>query len=554
MTESLLSRRDLLAAGASVAAAVSAAGCTAGGATAAAPAPTGVARSPGSAPQPPFLTMRDYVTALDAHGLLLRIPEVDQDAYQVTGIVYRANDRYGFEGVPALYCDRVKISGQWVQGPLLGLLQANLHSDALVFGQPVIPGDGRASYRAAKAHCAGILKQNNGSYPAIPPVTVAAERALCKQVVLRGEQIDLTKFAFIQTNPADAGRYINATSVFTQDPELGNNFGTYRCQLRGPRLIGLNPEENQAGWKALTAARKRGDKVARVAIALGQDPVVWFISCSRVVPRFGDKPIDELAAAGGFMGKPLEVVKCETSDLLVPANAEMIIEGDVPLQEPGLPEGPFGEMFGYLGAAKEENFFVNVTAVTHRRDPWVVNMYTGLQRGFVTAPSDALMDHLLRQEMPGVVETYGPHDAMGIYAVGIDKTAPGQAFKVGRILARFNPIAKVIIVVDKDIDVMDRREIMFALGSRWQPSPASEILTKQRGLITDPSLKVQRETSKIIIDATRQLPGEGGREKFPETNRALLEQGAPGVFADVDRRFGTAIAAWGGAQCQVRPV
>lgn len=544
MTDHLLSRRDMLAAATSLAALSTTAGCaTMGGSVtgSSSAAPQG----PESAPQPPFDTLRDYVAALEAHGLLLRIPEVDQDAYQATGLVYRANDLHGFDGVPALFFDRVKIDGRWVQGPLLGLLQSNLNTDAIVFGQPLIPGDRVASYRATKARLADMLKQNNGRYPEIPPVTVPRERALCKQVVLRGDDIDLTKFAFVQTNPADAGRYVNATSVFTHDPVLGHNFGTYRCQLRGPRLLGLNPEENQAGWKALMAAKERGEKVAKVSIALGQDPVVWFISCSRVVPRFGDKPIDELAVAGGFRGKPLEVVTSETNELLVPAHSEMIIEGEVPLQGPGLPEGPFGEMFGYLGAAKAENFYVNVTCVTHRRDPWVVNMYTGLQRGMVTAPSDALIDHLLREEVPNVVESYMHQDAMGVFIVSIDKNAPGQAMKLGRSIARFIPIAKVVIVVDKDIDVMDPRQVNFALGSRWQASPATEILTHQRGLITDPSLRVQRQTSKVIIDATMQWAEEGGRDEFPSTNRALLRKGAPGVFGEVDRLFGTTLARWG---------
>ncbi|MEO8223927.1 MAG: UbiD family decarboxylase [Gammaproteobacteria bacterium] len=548
MTEPLLSRRNILAASAGIAAISATGGASSVGASAVGTSAAGASAASGGgasrAPRPPFDSLRDYVAALDAHGLLVRIPEVDQDRYQATGLVYRADDRYGFSGVPALYFDRVKIGGRWVQGPLLSLLQANLFSDAIVFGQPVMPQNPEGSYRAAKAYLAGMLKENKGSYPKIPPVTVARETALCKQVVLRGDDIDLTKFAFVQTNPADAGRYINATSVFTSDPVLGNNFGTYRCQLRGPRLIGLNPEENQAGWKALMAAKARGEKVARVSIALGQDPVLWIVSCTRVVPRFGDKPIDEVAACGGLRGKALEVVKSENNDILVPAHSEMIIEGEVPLQEPGLPEGPFGEMFGYLGAAKAENFFVNVTAVTHRRDPWIVNMYTGLQRGMVTAASDALIDYQLRQEMPNLVETYGPQDAMGLYIISIDKTAPGQAFKAARTMARFNPIAKIIIVVDKDIDVMNKTQVMFALGSRWQPSPATEILTKQRGLITDPSLKVQRETSKVIIDATMQWPEEGGRDKFPETNRALLEKDMPGVFEEVDRLYGKELRNW----------
>jgi UbiD family decarboxylase len=293
------------------------------------------------------------------------------------------------------------------------------------------------------------------------------------------------------------------------------------------------------------AAKKRGEEFARVSIALGQDPVVWLISCSRVVPRFGDKPIDELAVAGGLRGKPLELVKSETNDLLVPAHAEMIIEGEVPLQVPGQPEGPFGEMFGYLGARKSENFFLNVTCVTHRRDPWIVNMYTGLQRGMVTAPSEAIADHLLRQTAPGVVESYQHQDTMGVYIVSVDKTAPGQGMKAGREIAKYVPIAKVVIVVDKDIDVMDKTQVMFAVGSRWQSTRAIEIMPNQRGLITDPSLVEPRKTDKIIIDATRQLPEEGGRAEFAATNRALLEKSEPEVFAEVDRLYGTTLRAWG---------
>lgn len=541
MSDSLLSRREILAAGTTLAA-LSATACSVSGGAASG---TAAALTPANAPKPPFDTMRDYIAALEANGLLLRIPEVDQDAFQATGLVFRANDLYSFFGVPALRFERVKIGGQWVQGPLFGLLQANLHDDAILFGQTVVPGNGPASYRNAKAYLADMLKKNNGSYPEIPPVTIPRERALCKQVVLQGDDIDLTKFAFIQTNPSDAGRYINATSVFTSDPDMGNNFGTYRCQLKGPRLIGLNPEPNQTGWKMLMAARKRGDAVAKVSIVLGQDPVTWFISCTRVVPRFSDKPVNELAVAGGFRGKPLELVKSETNDHLVPAHAEMVIEGEVPLQEKGMPEGPFGEMFGYLGPYKEENFFLKVTTVTHRRDPWLVNMYTGMQRGMVTSPQDALSDFFLRRAVPNLVESYQPQDVMGVYIIAIDKNAAGQGLKAGRAVADRNPIAKVVIVVDKDIDVMDRTQIMFALGSRWQPSPATEILTDLMGIVTDPSQPKQGRTSKVVIDATMQWPEEGGRKDFPPTNRALLEKGVPDVFAEVDRLYGTALSRWG---------
>ena len=155
MPDSLISRRDILAAGSALAT-LSATAVATGGCAAAGDLGTGSARNPAEAPQAPFDSLRDYVAALDAHGLLLRIPEVDQDAWQATGLVFRANDKFTYFGVPALYFDKVKIGGKWVQGPLLGLLQANLHTDAIVFGQQVVPGDGPASYRNAKAWLAEV--------------------------------------------------------------------------------------------------------------------------------------------------------------------------------------------------------------------------------------------------------------------------------------------------------------------------------------------------------------------------------------------------------------
>jgi UbiD family decarboxylase len=187
---------------------------------------------------------------------------------------------------------------------------------------------------------------------------------------------------------------------------------------------------------------------------------------------------------------------------------------------------------------------MNITAITHRRDPWIVNAFTGMQRGMVTSPQDALYEFFTRKSVPNLVDLYQPQDVPGVAIMAIDKTAPGQGLAAGRGIAQRNPIAKVIIVVDKDVDVMDRTQVIFAMGSRWQPYPAAEIIQDAIGIITDPSQKVQGRTSKIVIDATRQLPQEGGRDSFPETNRALLERGAPEVFAEVDRLYGARIRDW----------
>jgi UbiD family decarboxylase len=146
--------------------------------------------------------------------------------------------------------------------------------------------------------------------------------------------------------------------------------------------------------------------------------------------------------------------------------------------------------------------------------------------------------------VPNFVEYTNPQDTMGIVVMSIDKDGPGQGLEAGRKIAERNPIAKVVIVVDKDINVLDRTEVMFAVGSRWQPHPASHIIEETLGLFTDPSQVEYARTSKIVIDATRQLPGEGGKENYPQTNRALLQQGAPDIFARVDELYGEALSSW----------
>jgi UbiD family decarboxylase len=332
------------------------------------------------------------------------------------------------------------------------------------------------------------------------------------------------------------------------DKELGLNFGTYRAQIKGPRKLGINPEPNQTGYKMLMAAKERGEKSVTYSIVLGQDPYIWFISGTRVAQRgFGPKPkaADELAIAGGMRGKPIEVVKSELTNIPVPAHAEMVIEGEVMLDESTYePEGPFGEMFGYLGPVKEQNFVMTIKTITHRKDPWIMNAMTGMQRGMVTAPQDALYSVTLKQMVPNFVEYTNPQDTMGVVVMSIDKKGPGEGIEGGMAIARRNPIAKVVIVVDKDVNILDRTEVIAAVGARWQPYPASQVIEKTLGLFTDPSQTEYARTSKMVIDATRQLPGEGGKEVFPKSNRELLLELAPESFERVDDFYLDALMNW----------
>jgi len=508
-------------------------------------AETSAAENPPAAPQTPFDTLREYVAALEAHGLLLRFDKVDQDAFEGTAIIYALIDKYGWYDAPAVMFENVKQDGVWIKGPVIVNHQGHWDTECITFGLKPVKGNSRESYRNALDYMRSVLV--DGKFPQIAPIEVDNDAALCKQVVVTGDAIDITKFAFITSNPADGGRYVNTGSIFTSDPEMGVNFGTYRCQIRGPKVLGVNPEPNQTGWKMLMAAKERGDKVAKISIAIGQDPYVWLVSGSKVAPRFGAKvtPIDELAVAGGIRGKAIDIVKSETNDIMVPAYCEMIIEGEVPLQEAMLPEGPFGEMYGYLGRKKAENFWMNITAITHRRDPWVMNQFTGATRGYVTAPVSALFNDTFSKMIPGLIEINQPVDTTGLVFVKIKKTAAGQGLKAGKRLAAIVPLFKVTIVVDEDVDVLNWYEVGLAIGSRYTPATATEIFSG-RGMPLDPSSGADRyESSKLVIDATRQWPEEGGPEVYPQLNRTLLEELAPDAFDVAMENWGDVINSWG---------
>ncbi|MEC9375029.1 MAG: UbiD family decarboxylase [Pseudomonadota bacterium] len=493
----------------------------------------------------PFDSMRDWVAALEAHGLLLRMGDVDQDQYHATGLFYNLTDKFTWSGSPAMLFDRVKIDGEWINGPLLANLQGHLNTDSIIWNLETSPTDHEGNYRRARNLMKKIFSANDDAWPTISPAEVEFEKAPVKEVVLRGDEIDLTRFAFIQTNPADGGRYINSGSMFTEDPEKGKNFGTYRCQLKGPRKIALNPETGQTGYKMIAAARDRGEKSYPVAVVLGQDPVTFMVSSTKVAGfvHKGRLP-DELAIAGGLRGKAIDVVKCETNDMLVPAHAEMIIEGEVLFDEPLEPEGPFGEMYGYLGPKDEAKLWMKVNAVTHRKNPWILNMFTGMERGFVEAPFNTFIEHGLKQQFPYITEYYQPHDTSGITYISINKTEAGQGLALGKAVTSFDPVAKITVVLDDDVNLLNQDDVLRAIVARWQPYPAAHIRKKSFGIITDPSQRVKRQTSKIAIDATRQFPEEGGPEVFAGNNRDLLNQLKPNAINDSAVIYSSLLKDW----------
>jgi 4-hydroxy-3-polyprenylbenzoate decarboxylase len=500
-----------------------------------------------SLPEAPYRSMREYVAALEAHNLLIRIPRVDQDAFEGTALMYRARDMFGMRGAPSFLFEELRINGEWVKGPLLINESGHGWGESLVYGlDPVDDGPALInpfnSYRQARAHVERMLVDNGGEYRTIDPIAVSAAAASCKEVRLTGDDIDLTKFAFIKCNPADVGRYINTGCVFTRHPKYGVNFGTYRCHLRGPREIGVQTSVGQTGYRHLMAARSRGEKIAQVSIALTPDPYVWSISGSKM-SYGGEGLVDELSMAGGLAGRPIEVVASETNDLMVPAHAEMIIEGEIPLDDLR-DEGPYGEMVGYIGDPFENMPWMRVTAVTHRRDPWIMNNFTGVSAGTPMSARHARPFYLLKQRMPEITDWFPDTQSVGTTYVSINKTRPGQGLDVAKAILEEDYFSKIVIVVDDDVDVMNQQDILAAIGARWQPFGNHKVYESMAALPIDPSIVTPGKGSKIAIDATIQWPAEGGREKFPSLNRTMLSTGAPDAFEQMDAKFADVLLNW----------
>lgn len=485
----------------------------------------------------PYDSLREYVAALDTQGLLLRFQGVNQDAYEATAIMYALVDEFGMHGAPAVSFENIRINSRVFPGPVVANTQGHMDCEALIFGLKPDPHDFLKSYRAARKMLLDRLESTGGTYLMIDPVEVSAQVAPCKEVRLRGADVDVTAFPFMRGNPGDGGAYINTASVFTKDADMGTNLGTYRCQVKGPRKIMVNFEEGQTGYRMAMAARQRGETRIKVALVIGQDPITWMVSSSRVPSRIGNrKPIDELAVAGGLRGKPITVVKTEDGEFLVPSLAEIVIEGSVDILNLE-PEGPYHEMYGYMGIAKEKNFVLTVDTLTHRRNPWVANSFTGVVSEYCTAAQNAASLYNLRKEFPQVIDYASPHDSQGLTYLSIKKDAPGQGLKVAHGIAAFNPLSRIVIVVDDDIDVLDSAAVRFAVGSRWQPATATEILKNKRAFSLDPSAPDRKTTSKAIIDATRQWPEEGGPPFYQALNRELLEQAQPGSIEAAKARW-----------------
>src|SRR5688572_13685612 len=316
-----------------------------------------------------------------------------------------------------------------------------------------------------------------------------------KDVILTGDKIDLYALPQIVHHEGDAGPYITAAISFAKDPTSETwNCAYNRLMIQGRDTTSIHLTLGKHLWEFHQIAEKRGEPLP-LALVVGVHPAIALGSLA-----IGSIDEDERAIMGALLGEPLELVKCETSEVLVPAHAEMVIEAEI-LPGARTPEGPFGEFTGYsLGQRDRE--VVKVKAITHRAGAWFQDITVAHLDHLLlsTIPMEANLYRAVRAMIPSVkaVRVPGPFTCY----VSIEQRMPGQAKNAILAVLGADLYMKRVVIVDHDVDVFDDRQVNWALATRCQPDRDITVITHARGSDLDPSTKEDGYSAKWGVDAT----------------------------------------------------
>jgi 4-hydroxy-3-polyprenylbenzoate decarboxylase len=315
--------------------------------------------------------------------------------------------------------------------------------------------------------------------------------------------------------PLDGGRFLTLPCVVTRDPDTGErNVGMYRMQVYDKCTTGMHWQLQKVGARHGRRYYETGARMP-VSVFLGGDPVFAF--CATAPLPDG---LDEFLLAGYLRKKSVELVKCETNDLEVPANADFVFEGYVDPQEPLREEGPFGDHTGYYTLPAPYPVF-HLTAITHRKDavyPGTIVGIPPMEDFYIGRASVRLFLPVFRMNFPEIVDIALPAEGVfhNLVFVSIKKTYPMQAYKIMHGLWGMGQMmfSKYIVVVDEDVDVHNTSEVLFRLCANTDPQRDS-IFTKGPSDVLDHATSEIAIGSKMGIDATRKLPGEGHKRGWP---------------------------------------
>jgi 4-hydroxy-3-polyprenylbenzoate decarboxylase len=456
----------------------------------------------------PSRDLREWIALLEREGELRRISaEVDPDL-EITEIT----DRVVKSGGPALLFENPKGS----RHPLFINQFGTERRMCLAFGVEKLDdvaaklGDvlDMQPPQGLVEKVKGLLKLK--SVADSMPKTVS--KAPCQEIVLQGDDVDLGILPIQRCWPGDPAPFITLPAVITKDPSSGvRNVGMYRMQVIDGRSTFMHWQIHKDGRADLLAAK---DGRIPVAVAIGLDPVTAY-SASAPLP----KHIDELMLSGFLRGEAVELVRCKTVDLEVPANAEIVLEGNVSRDDVGI-EGPFGDHTGYYTAPEEFPIF-RISAITMRKDAIYPSIVVGkppAEDAWLGKATERIFLPAIKMTVPEIVDYDLPiagafHNCV---IVSIRKAFPGHAQKVMHAIWGLGmlSLSKSVVVVDADVNVHDYEEVFFRVCANVDP--------KRDVLITEGPLDhldhapgTQFYGGKLGIDATHKLPTEDARP-WPE--------------------------------------
>jgi UbiD family decarboxylase len=345
----------------------------------------------------------------------------------------------------------------------------------------------------------------------IPPLEVSNSHV--QEIVLTGEDIDLTRLPAMTYHDTDVAPYITAGVVFAKDPSTGvNNLSYNRLMVKEKDRLGIFMTVGKHLNAIYTKMEDMGEPM-EVAISIGNHP-----SVSLGALAIGPYDEDELGIIGGLKGSPLEMVKCKTVDLMVPAGSEIVIEAEI---EPFTreKEGPFSEFTGYA-LAEGQNPVVRVKAITHRRNPIYQDICGGQSREHLVMATIPMEANYLRSVQSAVPEVKAVRvSAPFTLVISLKKKYEGQA-RLAMLSAFSGDLyLKHCIVVDTDIDIHNLQHVFWAIATRVQADRDIFIIPRVRGSSLDPSAETMGVVDKMGIDAT----AKPDLDRFPPKNRIPKE-------------------------------
>jgi 4-hydroxy-3-polyprenylbenzoate decarboxylase len=344
------------------------------------------------------------------------------------------------------------------------------------------------------------------------------------QEVIRHDGFSLLDYPVLQCWPEDGGRFITLPMVFSRNPDTGKrNCGVYRMQVFDARTAGMHWQTHKQGAEHYRRMQALGSAARMdVAVAVGSDPATMY---SGILPLPPD--LDEMMIAGFLRSSPVEMVKCQTSDLEVPANAEIVLEGYVQLGELRT-EGPFGDHTGFYSLADEYPVF-HVTCITQRKDPVYATTIVGpppMEDYYMGKAVERIFLPLMRLQLPEIRDISMPAEGIfhNLMLVSMRKSYPGHARKVMSAIWGLGQamFTKCIVVVDEDVDVQNVREVVWKALNNIDPERDIQFTMGPIDSL-DHSSRLPNFGSKMGIDATRKWPGEGFTRPWPGVIRMSAE-------------------------------